>query len=120
MAPPPAAEPEKDARSLFIRNIAYGVDEAALEEVFADVGPVRQAFLVRAKGEQKHRGFGFVQYAIQEDAQRAQAELDGRELQGRRLKVRCRECFFRSAPPYLFLSLASGLLPGQSVRARVC
>ena len=73
----PAAEPERDARTLFIRNLAPDVDEAALEEAFADIGPVRHACLVRTPGEQAHRGFGFVKYAIEEDAQRAQGVAAG-------------------------------------------
>jgi nucleolar protein 4 len=97
-----------DARTLFVRNVAFDVDAAQLEEVFADVGPVRQCFLVTAKPGQpgggggpqqqqqaqsqsqqrRHKGIAFVQYALPEDAERALEELNGREVAGRRLKVR--------------------------------
>lgn len=89
MAPAPTerGEQEQDARTVFVRNVAFDVTDGGLEEVFGDVGPVRQCFLVKSKGEAKHRGFGFVQFAIPEDAQRAVAELNGRELAGRKLKV---------------------------------
>jgi RNA recognition motif-containing protein len=80
-------EEEKDARTLFVRNVSFDVDESKLEEVFSDVGPVRQCFLVRNKGEQRHRGFGFVQYSIPEDAERAAQQLNGQDLHGRKLKV---------------------------------
>jgi nucleolar protein 4 len=87
-----------DARTLFVRNVGYDVDAAQLEEVFADVGPVRQSFLVTDKGggrkpgggqqQRRHKGIAFVQFAIPEDAERALEQLDGRALAGRRLKVR--------------------------------
>jgi nucleolar protein 4 len=84
---PDMRETDKDARTVFVRNINFGIDEAKLEDRFGDIGPVRQCFLVRNRGEEQHRGFGFVQYAIPEDADRAVQELNGAELHGRQLKV---------------------------------
>jgi hypothetical protein len=90
--------PQTDARTLFVRNVAFDVDAAQLEEVFTDIGPVRQCFLVTDKQQQaaaaalptkRHKGIAFVQFAIPEDAERALEELNGREVAGRRLKV-CR------------------------------
>lgn len=78
---------EHDARTVFVRNIAFDVDQALLEQTFADIGPVRSAFLVTQKGQQRHKGIAFVQYAIPEDADRAAEELHGKELNGRKLKV---------------------------------
>jgi nucleolar protein 4 len=93
------ADPKTDARTLFVRNVAYDVDAAQLEEVFTDIGPVRQCFLVTDKqqqaaaaagplGAKRHKGIAFVQFAIPEDAERALEELNGKEVAGRRLKVR--------------------------------
>jgi nucleolar protein 4 len=88
--------PQTDARTLFVRNVAFDVDAAQLEEVFTDIGPVRQCFLVTDKQQQaaaaavpqkRHKGIAFVQFAIPEDAERALEELNGREVAGRRLKV---------------------------------
>lgn len=78
---------EKDARTVFVRNVSFDVDESKLEETFSDIGPVRQCFLVKTKGQQRHRGFGFVQYALPEDADRALQELNQKDLHGRQLKV---------------------------------
>lgn len=79
---------KKDPRTLFVRNISFDVaDEKPLEELFSDVGPIKSAFLVRDKGATKHKGFGFVTYALQEDADRAAAELNGKPLAGRKLQV---------------------------------
>ena len=77
-------------RTVFVRNISYEVDDKALEEAFNDVGPVRQAFIVKEKGQQRHKGYGYVQFALGEDAERAMQELQGRALLGRAIKVRRR------------------------------
>lgn len=88
--------PQTDARTLFVRNVAFDVDAAQLEEVFTEIGPVRQCFLVTDKQQQaaaaavpqkRHKGIAFVQFAIPEDAERALDELNGKEVAGRRLKV---------------------------------
>ncbi len=87
MAAMGGANETRDSRTLFVRNIAFDVDEAGLEAVFADVGPVRSAFLVKDKSQPRHKGFGFVQFALPEDAERALGELQGKDLHGRKLKV---------------------------------
>ena len=77
-----------DPRTVFVRGLAPEVDDQKLTERFSDVGPVKRAFLVRQGKDGPHRGFGFVQFALQEDAERAVAELQGVELGGRKLKAR--------------------------------
>lgn len=77
-----------DKQTVFVRGVSFDVTDQELNDFFSDIGPVRQAFLVKTKGGQKaHKGFGFVQYALQSDAERAAAELNGKELQGRKLQV---------------------------------
>lgn len=80
---------QKDARTVFVRGISFDIEKEPLEELFSDIGPVKSCFIVRNKGEEKHKGFGFVQYAIQEDAARAAEELNGKLLAGRKLLVSC-------------------------------
>jgi nucleolar protein 4 len=80
----------KDLRTVFVRGISFDVqDEKPLEALFSDVGPVKQCFLVRAKGEDKHKGMGFVTFALPEDAARAIEQLNHTKLEGRKLLVRC-------------------------------
>lgn len=87
--PPPAADapsPDVDARTVFVRGLAYDASKDDLETAFAAVGPVRSAFVV-GEGAGKHKGVGFVQFALPEDAGRAVSELDGSQLKGRKIKV---------------------------------
>lgn len=80
----------KDLRTVFVRGVSFDADEKAVEAAFSDVGPVKSCFLVRQKGDAKHKGFGFVQFALPEDAERAVTELDGKAVAGRKLQVLAR------------------------------
>lgn len=78
---------EEDRRTVFVRGLSHAVGDEQLSEAFSAIGPVKHAFLVKRKGNEKHKGFGFVQFALEEDAQRAAQELHGTKLQGRTIKV---------------------------------
>ncbi len=56
--------PEAASRTVFVRGISYAVGQDALEEAFGAVGPVRKCFLVKSKTEDKHKGYGYVQFAL--------------------------------------------------------
>lgn len=77
-----------DKRTVFVRGVSFDSTPADFEAFFSDLGPVRTSFLVKDKGQTGHKGFGFVQYALPEDAQKAAAQLHNTEFQGRKLKVR--------------------------------
>ena len=81
-------ERKTDKQTVFVRGVSFDADDQEFNDFFSDIGPVRQAFLVKSKGGAKHKGFGFVHFALQEDAERATAELNGKELKGRRIQVR--------------------------------
>lgn len=82
-------EPKRDLdpRTLFVRGISFDVGETELTEAFSALGPVRHAFIVKDNRTGRHKGYGFVQYALQEDAERAAQELHGTELGGRKVKI---------------------------------
>ena len=76
-----------DKRTVFVRGIPFTTRPDEFEAHFSELGPVRTSFLVKDKGQHGHKGFGFVQYALPEDAQKAAEHLHNTELQGRKLKV---------------------------------
>eukprot|EP00884_Botryococcus_braunii_P019055 jgi/Botrbrau1/5833/Bobra.0366s0015.1 len=78
---------ETDKRTVVVKGINYAWTKADFENAFSDVGPIRKCFLVEEKGSKRHKGTGFVQYALPEDAERAIAELNGMLLGGRKLQV---------------------------------
>ena len=74
--------------TVFVRNIADGVNVAELNEVFGDIGPVKHCFIVVEKegpnkGKSKH--FGFVQFALEEDASAAISQLQRKIIGGKPL-----------------------------------
>jgi len=72
---------------LYVGNLSFSTAEADLQELFASQGEVVSANLITDRDTGRSRGFGFVEMAQAEDAQKAIQNLDGHDLQGRNLKV---------------------------------
>jgi cold-inducible RNA-binding protein len=72
---------------LFVGNLSYDIDSAALEKVFASHGAVETASVVTDRATGRSKGFGFVEMASPEAAQAAIAALNGHDLGGRALNV---------------------------------
>ena len=79
--------PEKNVSCVFVRNISFAVDKQTVEDAFGEMGPIRNCFLVKEKGQARHKGIGFVQFAIPEDADRAVAVLNKSTLGNRQILV---------------------------------
>ncbi|XP_056273452.1 RNA-binding protein 28 [Pseudoliparis swirei] len=73
------------ARTLYVSPLPASASNKRLEEIFSEIGPVKQCFVVNEKGSDKCRGFGYVTYAMEEDSQRALKEV--KEYDGQRLSV---------------------------------
>jgi len=75
------------SNKLYVGNLPFEVVEQDLQELFAAHGDVVSAKVITDRETGRPRGFGFVEMARSEDAQKAIASLDGREFKGRNLKV---------------------------------
>ena len=75
-------------KKLYVGNLSYSTDDAALEAFFAADGrQVASAKVLTDRETGRSRGFGFVEMATPEDAQRAIEGLNGKELDGRCLTI---------------------------------
>ena len=75
------------AAKLYVGGLSYSTTSETLREYFAQCGTVESASVVTDKFSGQSRGFGFVEMATAEEAQRAIAELNGKDLDGRKLTV---------------------------------
>jgi cold-inducible RNA-binding protein len=75
------------AAKLYVGGLSYSTTSETLREYFAQCGTVESASVVTDKFSGQSRGFGFVEMSTAEEAQRAISELNGKELDGRKLTV---------------------------------
>ena len=74
-------------RKLFVGNLSFQTTSADLEALFAEVGTCESAAVITDRDTGRSRGFGFVEMSSNDEAQKAIAALNGRDVQGRQLNV---------------------------------
>lgn len=74
-------------KNIFVGNLNFGATEAAVRSLFEAYGAVERVSIITDRDTGQARGFGFVEMSANADADRAIAELNGRELDGRALNV---------------------------------
>lgn len=62
---------------VYVGNLAWGVDQDALETLFSEQGKVVDAKVVYDRDSGRSRGFGFVTYSTAEEVNNAIESLDG-------------------------------------------
>ena len=72
---------------LYVGNLGYGVSSSDLERMFQDHGQVASASVITDRATGQSKGFGFVEMSSSAEAQAAIAALDGKEFDGRTIKV---------------------------------
>jgi RNA recognition motif-containing protein len=75
------------AQKLFIGGLAFSTSTERLREVFAAAGQVESAAVVTDRETGRSRGFGFVEMATDEEADQAITQFNGKNLDGRQLRV---------------------------------
>lgn len=93
------------AARLFVGNLPYDVTEAELRTHFTAVGPLSFLALPMDRATGKPRGFAFVEFRDQADAEEAMRRLNNQEFKGRPLAVheaRARDDHSAPSPPRPF------------------
>ena len=73
--------------SLKVDNLTYRTTPESLKRVFEKYGDVGDVYIPRDRFNQESRGFAFVRYYDQRDAEDAIDAMDGQMLDGRELRV---------------------------------
>lgn len=76
---------------LFVGNLDFSTTRSDLEALFSQIGPLRDVFLPIDRSTSRPRGFAFVEFEKEDDANRAIARFNGHELSGRALRVNAAE-----------------------------
>ena len=74
-------------KKLYVGGLSYDTTETGLRDAFSQAGEVVSASVVTDKMSGRSRGFGFVEMATEEDAQKGIDMWNGKELDGRTLIV---------------------------------
>jgi cold-inducible RNA-binding protein len=74
-------------KKLYVGNLPYSVDQGQLQELFSEHGDVASVAIITDRDTGQPRGFGFVEYTNDADANKAIESMNGREIDGRTLTV---------------------------------
>ena len=72
---------------LFVGGLSWNTDESLLSGAFEKFGIVEEAKIITDRETGRSRGFGFVTFDNADSADTAISQMDGTELDGRRIKV---------------------------------
>jgi len=74
-------------KNLFVGNMSFKTTESDLRVLFEPFGQITRVHVAMDRETGRTRGFAFVEMANDEEAAKAIAALDGKEVGGRNLKV---------------------------------
>lgn len=73
---------------VYVGNLEWSIDDKQLSEFFSDCGTVISAKVILDRDTGRSRGFGFVEFATEEEARKAIDKLDGVDLNKRNIVVK--------------------------------
>ena len=74
-------------QNLFVGSLAYATTDDTLKAFFESIGEVTSARVITDRDSGRSKGFGFVEFASEDDNQKAVDQLNGKELDGRTISV---------------------------------
>src|SRR5262249_34409341 len=74
------------SKKIYVGNLSYQTTEGDLSTLFEEVGPVESVNVITDRDTGRSKGFAFVEMST-EDADKAIAQLNGKEVNGRTLTV---------------------------------
>jgi RNA recognition motif-containing protein len=74
-------------KKLYVGNLPYSTTDESLKEMFSQAGTVASASIIIDKFSKRSKGFGFVEMASEEEAQKAKDMFNNSEMEGRKILV---------------------------------
>ncbi len=74
-------------KKLYVGNLAYGVTDSTLEQMFGPHGGVQSAQVIMDRETGRSKGFGFVEMNSDQEAHAAITALNQKEVEGRSITV---------------------------------
>jgi RNA recognition motif-containing protein len=73
--------------NIYVGNLSYGMNEDELRDAFSAFGEVSSVKILMDRETGRSRGFGFVEMPNKNEAEAAIAQLNGKDLGGRALRI---------------------------------
>ena len=75
------------AKKLYVGGLPYSTTDAELKDAFSQAGAVSSAVVIMDKMTGRSKGFGFVEFASDDDATKAIDMFNGKDFGGRSITV---------------------------------
>lgn len=72
---------------IYVGNLPFKIGDKELNKIFSEFGAITEAVVIKDKYSKRSKGFGFVTFESDESAENAIASMNGKEVEGRALKV---------------------------------
>ena len=79
------------SRKIYVGNLNYQTTEETLNSVFSQYGEVVSAVIIKDRFTEQSKGFGFIEMADDNAIDSAVATMNGKDLDGRRIRVNIAE-----------------------------
>lgn len=73
--------------NIYVGNLPYSIGDKELENLFSEFGAVSDSKIISDRDTGRSKGFGFVEMSNQAEGEEAIKQLDGKEIEGRNIKV---------------------------------
>jgi len=75
------------ANKLYVGNLSYDVTSEQLTELFSKAGKAVDVIVITDRNTGRSKGFGFIEFASEKEAQKAIEMFNEQEFEGRKLIV---------------------------------
>jgi len=100
-------------KRIYVGNLPFSVTQEQLKELFSQYGEIEEAVVVINKFSGRSKGFGFVSFKEDASAEKAVAEMNRKEIEGRALNVKEAVPFDENKPRRRFEGGSGGRFGGR-------